>query len=159
MAASALPPAAALSPRFLPLQPRRLPIAVGYGGRPHSPSSSSSCGVCTCSGRNGEEAGVGSRSRSMEMDITSRRGVIGAGLGLLLASPLAAPEAGATRIQYYATVGERLCDLNFVKSGLGYCDVEVGSGVKPPPGELINVSSGGLLTLPRPSLSLPKIVL
>lgn len=102
---------------------------------------------------------MGSRSRSMEMDITSRRGVIGAGLGLLLASPLAAPEAGATRIQYYATVGERLCDLNFVKSGLGYCDVEVGSGVKPPPGELINVSSGGLLTLPRPSLSLPKIVL
>ncbi|CAA7401733.1 unnamed protein product [Spirodela intermedia] len=139
MAASALPPAAALNPRFLPLQSRRLSIAVGYGGRPHSPSLPSSCGVCTCSGRNGEEGGEGSRSRSMEIDIRTRRGVIGAGLSLLLTSPLAAPEAGATRIQYYATVGERLCDLNFVKSGLGYCDVEVGSGVKPPPGELINI--------------------
>ncbi|TQD87591.1 hypothetical protein C1H46_026890 [Malus baccata] len=53
-------------------------------------------------------------------------------------SPL---EVDATRIEYYATVGESLCELNFVISGLGFYDVSVGSGVDAPRGELINVSS------------------
>uniref|UniRef100_A0A804PNS7 peptidylprolyl isomerase n=1 Tax=Zea mays TaxID=4577 RepID=A0A804PNS7_MAIZE len=47
--------------------------------------------------------------------------------------------SGATRIEYYATVGDKMCDLSLVKSGLAYCDVEVGTGVQPPRGELINV--------------------
>lgn len=65
------------------------------------------------------------------------------GLGLLAASVLALSplDANATRIEYYATVGEPLCDYNYVRSGLGYCDISVGSGVEAPYGELINVSS------------------
>ncbi|KAM1504160.1 hypothetical protein ACFX1X_000313 [Malus domestica] len=51
-------------------------------------------------------------------------------------SPL---EVDATRIEYYATVGEPLCELNFVLSGLGFYDVSVGSGVEVPRGELINM--------------------
>ncbi|PQM37876.1 photosynthetic NDH subunit of lumenal location 4 chloroplastic isoform X2 [Prunus yedoensis var. nudiflora] len=63
------------------------------------------------------------------------------GFGLLAASLVALSplEANATRIEYYATVGEPLCELNFVRSGLGFCDVSVGSGVDAPRGELINV--------------------
>ncbi|KAK4411640.1 Photosynthetic NDH subunit of lumenal location 4, chloroplastic [Sesamum angolense] len=52
------------------------------------------------------------------------------------ATPLA---ADATRIEYYATVSEPSCELNFVRSGLGYCDVVVGSGQEVPYGQLINV--------------------
>ena len=64
------------------------------------------------------------------------------GLGLLAASVLAfSPlDAEATRIEYYATVADPPCDLNFVPSGLGYCDISVGSGVDAPYNELINVS-------------------
>ncbi|KAF9611539.1 hypothetical protein IFM89_032939 [Coptis chinensis] len=63
------------------------------------------------------------------------------GIGLLAASlvfvmPL---EANATRIEYYATVSEKSCELNFVKTGLGYCDVGVGTGKEATRGELINV--------------------
>uniref|UniRef100_A0A2P2K8X8 peptidylprolyl isomerase n=1 Tax=Rhizophora mucronata TaxID=61149 RepID=A0A2P2K8X8_RHIMU len=67
--------------------------------------------------------------------------ILDAGIGLLAASVLALSplDADATRIEYYATVGEPLCDLNFVGSGLGYCDVSVGSGKEAPYGELINV--------------------
>lgn len=60
------------------------------------------------------------------------------GIGLL-ASTMGISDAMATRIEYYATVGEPLCDMNFVKSGLGYCDVAIGTGVQPPLGELINI--------------------
>ncbi|XP_058085110.1 photosynthetic NDH subunit of lumenal location 4, chloroplastic isoform X2 [Magnolia sinica] len=55
---------------------------------------------------------------------------------VLVSAPL---DANATRIEYYATVGEPSCDLNFIRSGLGYCDVAVGTGVEPPFGELINI--------------------
>uniref|UniRef100_A0A0F7H0T6 peptidylprolyl isomerase n=1 Tax=Masdevallia picturata TaxID=125444 RepID=A0A0F7H0T6_9ASPA len=73
--------------------------------------------------------------RSVSM---SRRSLIDLGVGLLaFSAPI--PEANATRIEYYATVGEPPCDLNFVKSGLGFCDVAVGNGVGAPGGELINV--------------------
>ena len=62
------------------------------------------------------------------------------GAGFLASAALLGPagDAGATRIEYYATVGERLCDMDFAKSGLGYCDVAVGTGVRPKRGELIN---------------------
>lgn len=53
-------------------------------------------------------------------------------------SPL---KADATRVEYYATVGEPLCELSYTKSGLGYCDVIVGVGEEVPRGELINVSN------------------
>lgn len=49
-------------------------------------------------------------------------------------------DANATRIEYYATVADPPCEFNFVPSGLGYCDISVGSGVEAPYSELINVS-------------------
>ncbi|XP_022844363.1 photosynthetic NDH subunit of lumenal location 4, chloroplastic [Olea europaea var. sylvestris] len=63
------------------------------------------------------------------------------GVGLLAASVVAAAplEAEATRIEYYATFAEPSCELNFVRSGLGYCDLAVGSGEVVPFGQLINV--------------------
>ncbi|XP_066322606.1 photosynthetic NDH subunit of lumenal location 4, chloroplastic-like isoform X2 [Miscanthus floridulus] len=70
-----------------------------------------------------------------------RRGLLALGAGFLASAALLIPagDAGATRVEYYATVGDKLCDLSLVKSGLAYCDVEVGTGVQPPRGELINV--------------------
>ncbi|GLT68864.1 hypothetical protein SLA2020_410590 [Shorea laevis] len=67
--------------------------------------------------------------------------LFGAGVGLLAASVLALSplNADARRIQYFATVGEPSCELNFARSGLGYCDVLVGSGLEAPYGELINI--------------------
>ena len=53
-------------------------------------------------------------------------------------SPL---DAKATRIEYYATVGEPLCEFNYVPYGLGYCDIAVGSSKEVPYGELIKVIS------------------
>ncbi|PKA58077.1 Peptidyl-prolyl cis-trans isomerase FKBP16-2, chloroplastic [Apostasia shenzhenica] len=70
--------------------------------------------------------------------LASRRRLIETGI-CLLAFSVSIPDANATRIEYYATVGERLCDLTFVKSGLGFCDIAIGTGVQPPAGELINV--------------------
>ena len=70
---------------------------------------------------------------------------VGGGLfGLLAASAVAfwpSSEAVATRIEYYATVADPPCELNFARSGLGYCDVGLGSGEAVPFGELINVST------------------
>lgn len=75
------------------------------------------------------------------MASAGRRGLLALGAGFLASAALLCPagDAEATRIEYYATVGEKLCDLTLVKSGLGYCDVAVGTGVQPPRGELINV--------------------
>ncbi|KAL2498779.1 Photosynthetic NDH subunit of lumenal location 4 [Abeliophyllum distichum] len=63
------------------------------------------------------------------------------GVGLLAASVVAASplEAEATRIEYYATFSEPSCELNFVRSGLGYCDLDVGSGEEVPFAQLINI--------------------
>uniref|UniRef100_A0A0F7H0Y1 peptidylprolyl isomerase n=1 Tax=Pelargonium citronellum TaxID=73188 RepID=A0A0F7H0Y1_9ROSI len=67
--------------------------------------------------------------------------VFDVGIGLLAASVLVLSplEANATRIEYYATVGEPDCELSYVRSGLGYCDVSVGPGKPAPRGELINI--------------------
>ncbi|XP_073279192.1 photosynthetic NDH subunit of lumenal location 4, chloroplastic [Primulina huaijiensis] len=66
-----------------------------------------------------------------------KKQVMGFAAGLLAATtPL---EADATRIQYFATVSEPSCEFNFVRSGLGYCDVAVGSGEEVPFAELINI--------------------
>ncbi|KAL5212572.1 hypothetical protein ABZP36_023419 [Zizania latifolia] len=71
----------------------------------------------------------------------SRRELLALGAGFVASAGLLCPagDAGATRIEYFATVGEKLCDMTVVKSGLGYCDVEVGTGAQPPRGQLINV--------------------
>lgn len=66
------------------------------------------------------------------------------GLGLLAASIVSLTpldDANATRIEYYATTADPPCEFNFVRSGLGYCDIAVGSGPDAPYGQLINVSS------------------
>ncbi|CAI8618994.1 unnamed protein product [Vicia faba] len=63
------------------------------------------------------------------------------GLGIVAAwvMGLTALDADATRIEYYATVAEPMCELNYAKSGLGYCDVVEGFGDEAPLGELINI--------------------
>ncbi|KAK9096760.1 hypothetical protein Sjap_022257 [Stephania japonica] len=80
-------------------------------------------------------------SSSVETISAAKKRLFDCGMGLLAASMvLASPlEANATRIEYYATVGEPLCELNFVRSGLGYCDVAVGSGDEAPYNDLINI--------------------
>ncbi|XP_027364001.1 photosynthetic NDH subunit of lumenal location 4, chloroplastic [Abrus precatorius] len=67
--------------------------------------------------------------------------LVGIGIGVVTAWVMGftALNADATRIEYYATVGEPLCELNYVKSGLGYCDIVEGTGDEAPLGELINV--------------------
>lgn len=77
-----------------------------------------------------------------------KKGIVGIGVGIMAAcviglTPL---DADATRIEYYATVGEPPCELNYAKSGLGYCDIVEGFGDEAPLGELIDVSFS-LLTL------------
>ncbi|KAL8248963.1 hypothetical protein R6Q59_005831 [Mikania micrantha] len=64
---------------------------------------------------------------------------LGVGLlaaSMLLSSPL---DANATRIEYYATVAEPPCELQFAPSGLGYCDIAVGFGEEAPYSTLINI--------------------
>ncbi|KAK1290401.1 hypothetical protein QJS10_CPB18g01257 [Acorus calamus] len=75
-----------------------------------------------------------------------RRCFFEVGLGLLasFAVPL---DANATRVEYFATVGEPMCDMSFAKSGLGYCDVSLGTGVEPPFGQLINCEDSCILAL------------
>ncbi|KAL1568025.1 Photosynthetic NDH subunit of lumenal location 4, chloroplastic [Salvia divinorum] len=71
-----------------------------------------------------------------------KKQIMGVAAGILAASLVAsaAPlEANATRIEYFATFSEPSCELNFVRSGLGYCDVVVGSGEEVPFAQLINV--------------------
>lgn len=67
--------------------------------------------------------------------------ILDAGLGLLAASVVALTplDASATRIEYFATVAEPSCELNFARSGLGYCDVAVGPGDEAPFAELVNI--------------------
>ncbi|KAL4391594.1 hypothetical protein AHAS_Ahas03G0260700 [Arachis hypogaea] len=66
----------------------------------------------------------------------------GIGIGIVASSVVALTpfNADATRIEYYATTAEPLCEYNYVKSGLGYCDILEGFGDEAPLGELINVS-------------------
>ncbi|XP_059624317.1 photosynthetic NDH subunit of lumenal location 4, chloroplastic [Cornus florida] len=82
-----------------------------------------------------------SSRNSIPSSSSSRRKIFDLGVGLLAASVVASSpfDASATRIEYYATVAEPSCELNFARSGLGYCDVAVGFGEEAPLGELINV--------------------
>ncbi|CAD6242347.1 unnamed protein product [Miscanthus lutarioriparius] len=71
-----------------------------------------------------------------------RRGLLALGAGFLSSAALLIPagDAGATRVEYYATVGDQLCDLSLVKSGLAYCDVEVHYTARFPDGTLFDSS-------------------
>jgi peptidylprolyl isomerase len=68
------------------------------------------------------------------------------GLGFLASSILSLTplDADATRIDYYATVGDPLCEYSYAKSGLGFCDLDVGFGDEAPRGVLVNVISPSL---------------
>uniref|UniRef100_A0A0F7H191 peptidylprolyl isomerase n=1 Tax=Cypripedium formosanum TaxID=53042 RepID=A0A0F7H191_9ASPA len=100
-----------------------------------NPISSSSC--CKPSSSSLSSTSLSNAGSFLSVP-ASRRRLIELGIGLLsFSSPIL--DATATRIEYYATVGEPLCELNFVKSGLGFCDVAAGTGVPAPAGELINV--------------------
>lgn len=93
--------------------------------KPHDSSSSSSV---SCSSQNSKQ----------------KKPFVQVGIGLLAASMLILSplqNANATRLNYYATVEEPSCELKFVPSGLGYCDLVVGSGPEAPYNQLINVSS------------------
>ncbi|KAI5669940.1 hypothetical protein M9H77_19793 [Catharanthus roseus] len=71
----------------------------------------------------------------------SKKHISQLGLGVLAASvvSLTPLDATATRIEYYATTADPPCEFNFVSSGLGYCDIAVGSGPGAPYAQLINV--------------------
>ncbi|EXB80875.1 Peptidyl-prolyl cis-trans isomerase FKBP16-2 [Morus notabilis] len=88
------------------------------------------------------ESNNGRAKLSWASNFRTKKWVLDVGIGLLAAASVVAVsplEAEATRIEYYATVAEPPCDLNFARSGLGYCDVQPGSGQEAPYGELINV--------------------
>ncbi|XP_058010276.1 photosynthetic NDH subunit of lumenal location 4, chloroplastic isoform X2 [Hevea brasiliensis] len=106
---------------------------------PAKPTSSLSTFSCFSTLSRDKEPVLSSNS-----DYTRENCLFGVGIGLLAASVLAfSPmDADATRIEYYATVADPLCDFNFVRSGLGYCDISVGSGQEAPYGELVDVIRG-----------------
>ncbi|OMP02488.1 hypothetical protein COLO4_11054 [Corchorus olitorius] len=105
-----------------------------------SPSQSFYCS-CSCSSSSSNLPPPNEVKLSLNSKSAAKKCVSNVGIGLLAASVLALTplDADATRVQYYATVGEPLCELNYVSSGLGYCDVIVGSGVEAPRAELINI--------------------
>lgn len=99
------------------------------------PTSSSSC-PCFF---NTDDAKLSTATASTS---ATKKRVFEMGIGLLAASVMALSplDANATRVEYYATVEEPSCELNFVRSGLGYCDILVGSGEEVPYSQLIDVS-------------------
>ncbi|XP_019086159.1 PREDICTED: photosynthetic NDH subunit of lumenal location 4, chloroplastic isoform X2 [Camelina sativa] len=91
--------------------------------------SSSSSFSCLCSS-----------STDCEPKLSVKKRVFGMGLGFLAASILSLTplDADATRIEYYATVGDPLCEYSYAKSGLGFCDLDVGFGDEAPRGVMVN---------------------
>ncbi|CAA7020561.1 unnamed protein product [Microthlaspi erraticum] len=73
--------------------------------------------------------------------LAAKKRVFGMGLGFIAASILSLTplDADATRIEYYATVGDPLCEYRYAKSGLGFCDIDEGFGDEAPRGVLVNV--------------------
>ncbi|KAK4356640.1 hypothetical protein RND71_025611 [Anisodus tanguticus] len=71
----------------------------------------------------------------------NKKQIFQVGVGILAASIVAsAPlNADATRTEYYATTAEPTCEFNYVRSGLGYCDIAVGSGQEAPYNQLVNI--------------------
>ncbi|CAN8328645.1 unnamed protein product [Cochlearia groenlandica] len=98
-----------------------------------SPSSSSL--TCLCSSSSTTDC------KPIPTILAAKNRVFGMGLAFLAASILSLTplDADATRIEYYATVGDPLCEYSYAKSGLGFCDIDVGFGEKAPRGVLVNV--------------------
>ncbi|KAK9678642.1 hypothetical protein RND81_11G225000 [Saponaria officinalis] len=71
------------------------------------------------------------RRKALEMAMI---GTLAGSIVMGISSP-----ANALRVEYYATTAEPSCEMNVVRSGLGYCDILVGSGPPVPYSELINV--------------------
>ncbi|XWS41524.1 hypothetical protein CRYUN_Cryun17cG0088800 [Craigia yunnanensis] len=65
------------------------------------------------------------------------------GVGFFSASILAflSLDADATKIEYFATVGEPQCELKYASSDLGYYDVIVEPTEEAPHGKLASMSS------------------
>ncbi|KAH7565752.1 hypothetical protein ACOSQ2_022096 [Xanthoceras sorbifolium] len=85
--------------------------------------------------------GLSSNSHNTKLCFDPKKRIVDVGMGLLASSVMALTplEADATRIEYYATTADPPCDFSFARSGLGFCDLSVGSGVEAPYAELINV--------------------
>lgn len=134
---------AAVKPAFLPPLSKPHKPAAFFAKNAAFPLPSLASSSSLPSRDSGEEAASSSNVGLGSVPLC-RRSLFEVGIGLL-ASYLVDMDAKATRIEYYATVGEPLCDMSFAKSGLGYCDIAVGTGVQPPRGELINVSQNLIL--------------
>ncbi|XP_016488905.1 photosynthetic NDH subunit of lumenal location 4, chloroplastic-like [Nicotiana tabacum] len=82
-----------------------------------------------------------SSSSNQSSPSINKKQILQVGVGILAASVMALTPliADATRIEYYATTAEPTCDFNFARSGLGYCDIAVGSGQEAPYNQLINI--------------------
>ncbi|XP_042394992.1 photosynthetic NDH subunit of lumenal location 4, chloroplastic-like isoform X1 [Zingiber officinale] len=129
------------SPRFLSLPPRChkvTPFLSERGPISVPPPSPLPIGDSRVEAAAASAPSLSSSSSYAESVPSTSRRLVGAGMCLLLMSSFA-DDANATRIQYFATVGEPLCDMNFARSGLGFCDVAVGTGAVAPRSELINV--------------------
>lgn len=138
-----LPPTLPQTLKLLTVLPKSLSPTLSSSPYPSpSPSSSSSSDAASSSSSSSSNSCLGSIS------LSRRKLLAAAGCGVLASTVAVASEAGATRIEYYATVGEPLCDMSFAKSGLGFCDIALGTGVQAPRGELINVTSLFSLSLP-----------
>ncbi|KAL0726321.1 hypothetical protein Bca4012_022414 [Brassica carinata] len=103
-----------------------------------SSSSTSSPFSCLCSSSSPIDC---QQKQRRSFTAAAKKSVFGVGLGLLAATILSLTplDADATRIEYYATVGDPLCEYSYAKSGLGFCDIAVGFGDKAPRGVLVNV--------------------
>ncbi|KAG1366487.1 photosynthetic NDH subunit of lumenal location 4, chloroplastic [Cocos nucifera] len=136
--AMSTPSVAVSNPRILsPLSKPRKLVAF-FAKTAAFPLASLASSSSISSRDSGEEEAASSSTAGLGSVPVCRRRLFEVGIGLL-ASFSVDLDAKATRIEYYATVGEPLCDMSFAKSGLGYCDVAVGTGVPPPRGELINI--------------------
>ncbi|MCE3215847.1 Photosynthetic NDH subunit of lumenal location 4, chloroplastic [Datura stramonium] len=87
------------------------------------------------------EATFKASSSNQSTPTINKKQIFQVGVGILAASIVAsAPlNADATRIEYYATTAEPTCEFNFARSGLGYCDIVVGSGQEAPYNQLVNI--------------------
>ncbi|KAI4317232.1 hypothetical protein L6164_025121 [Bauhinia variegata] len=104
-------------------------------------SSKLSCSSCSPSSDSKPNKNKLKLASTLSSIFSNNKSVADIGLGFLAALVIALTpmDANATRVEYYATVGEPLCEYNYAKSGLGYCDILEGAGDEAPYAELINV--------------------
>ncbi|KVH41719.1 Peptidyl-prolyl cis-trans isomerase, FKBP-type [Cynara cardunculus var. scolymus] len=107
-----------------------------YTTRPHR-----HCTIIKASSPSSSNPSLDSNTGFTPKPNNNKRRLLDMGVALLAATMLfSSPfDANATRIEYYATVAEPSCELQFAPSGLGYCDVAVGFGEEVPYSQLINI--------------------